>query len=117
MKLPKLIIKSGEVDSILFSDIFDIQEINDIVEQAGGSVDEMMKSVVKSFYTNLTKPIHRLVRKYSVPIFYSGPQFYSYPGYREFIERDIPIFELWDGPTKCLAMLVAYSDYRRKLSE
>ena len=116
MKLPKLIIKSGEVDCILFSDVFDIQEINDIVEQSGGSVDNMMKNVVKSFYTNLTKPIHRLARKYSVPIFYSGPQFYSYQGYREFIDSDIPIFELWDAPPKCMAMLVEYSRYRRNNS-
>ena len=68
-------------------------------------------------YINFTKPLQRLARKYSIPIFYSGPQLYSYQSYREFLDNDLPIFEFWDAPPKFAAMLVEYSEFHRKVSE
>ncbi|MHA1660828.1 MAG: CoA-binding protein [Promethearchaeota archaeon] len=114
--LPKIIIKSGEIDCIFFDGVFDIEEIFDVIEKSGSPIDEKIRNFVKSFYVALIKPLQRLVRKLSVPIFYSGPQTYSHKGYREFLKHDVPIFELWDAPPKCMSMLVKYSKYRRKFS-
>ncbi len=113
VKLPKTVLKSGEVDGILFDGIFDFGEILEIIEKGGGSVDENMKKMINLFYTTFLKPLHRLAIKHSVPIFYSGPQLYYYNIYREFLKRDIPIFELWDAPPKSMSILVKYSEYRR----
>jgi hypothetical protein len=61
------------------------------------------------------KPIQRLIRKKSVPVFYIGPQGYSNPWVREFISSNIPIFDLWDMPVKCFSVLAKYSEYCKNL--
>lgn len=115
--LPKLLVKSGEIDLLLFDGFFDLSEMFEIFEKSGSTIDETMKQSAKSFYTNLTKPLRRLAGKKSIPILYSGPQLFSHQSYIDFIEKDLPIFELWDDPPKNAAMLVKYSEYRRKFSE
>ncbi|MHA1689641.1 MAG: CoA-binding protein [Promethearchaeota archaeon] len=111
--LPKTILKSGEVDGILFDGIFDFGEILEVIEKAGGAIDENMRKMISLFYTTFMKPLHRLAIKNSIPLFYSGPQLYYYNIYREFLKHDIPIFELWDYQPRCMSILVKYSDYRR----
>ncbi len=112
VSLPKLVLQSGEVDCILFDGVFDIGEIFDIIEKSGGEVDKDMKSFSKIFYPGFLKPLLKLSIKNSIPMLYSGPLLYSYNMYREFLEHDIPLFELWDTPPKCLSMLIEYSEFR-----
>lgn len=114
--LPKIVLKSGEVDGILFDGVFDIGEIMEVVEKSGASVDENMKNFSKIFYPTFIKPLLRICTKNSIPMFYSGPQNFSYNIYREFLKYDIPIFELWDAPPKCMKLLVEYSHFRDKYS-
>ncbi len=116
VKLPKLIIKSGEIDCLLFDGVFDFQEVFEVMESSGFPVDEKIKNSMGSFFDIVIKPLQRLARKKSIPLFYSGPQLYTHPMYQLFISNDIPIFSLWDHPTRSLAMLVKYSEYRRKFS-
>lgn len=115
--LPKLLVKSGEIDLLLFDGFFDLKEMIEIFKKSGSPVDEMMKLSTESYYTNLLKTLQRIAHKKSIPILYSGPQLFSHQAYRDFIERDLPIFELWDAPPKNAAMLVKYSEYRRNFSE
>ncbi|TFG09130.1 MAG: CoA-binding protein [Promethearchaeota archaeon] len=112
--LPKLIIKSGEVDSVLFDGIFDFGDVFNVVEKSGAPLDEQMKQFIGTFYDMIIDPIQRLVHKKSVPLFYSGPQLFTFAGYREFLKHDTPMFELWDQPPKCLNMLVNYAQYRQR---
>ncbi|MFX1296848.1 MAG: CoA-binding protein [Promethearchaeota archaeon] len=116
VKIPRLIIQSGEVDSIIFDGIFDFLEVFDIIESSGFPVDEKLKSSMDFFFSAIIKPIQNLARKKSIPFFYSGPQLYNYPLYQSFISNDINIFSLWDQPTKSMKILCDYSEYRRKFS-
>ena len=59
------------------------------------------------------KPIKRLMKKFSIPVFYAGPFPYRYEWNQKFISQDISLFSLWDHPTQCLAMLSKYSEYRQ----
>ena len=116
VKLPRLLIKSGEIDCMLFDGVFDMDEVIDVIEKSGFPVDEKIKNSMGAFFSMIIKPLQNLVRKKSIPLFYSGPQLYTHSLYKEFISNDIPIFDFWDQPTKCMAMLVKYSEYRRKFS-
>ena len=60
------------------------------------------------------KPLQRIIKKTSVPMFYVNPMGYSDSWSRTFIDADIPIFDLWDYPVKCMAILAKYSEYRKK---
>ncbi|MFX1257558.1 MAG: CoA-binding protein [Promethearchaeota archaeon] len=116
VKLPKLLIKSGEIDCLFFDGVFDFREIFELMENSGYPVDSKIKDSMGLFFNIAIRPLQKLVRKKSIPLFYSGPQLYNYPLYREFLSNDIPMFDFWDQPTKCMAMLVKYSEYRRKFS-
>jgi acetyltransferase len=113
-KIPKIIMKSGEVDAIVVYGVFDFDEVLDVMEKSGMELDEKMKSINLMIENAVLKPIKRLMAKYSVPVFYAGPIPYKYPWFQKFLSKDIPIFELWDLPTKCIKILCDCSDYRRK---
>ncbi|MHA2392220.1 MAG: CoA-binding protein [Promethearchaeota archaeon] len=114
---PKLLMKSGEVDSIIVFGLYDFNEIMDVIENSGMIIDERMKQMNNVIEPVVIKPIKRLMKKYSIPVFYAGPLPYRSPWYQKFTAQDIPLFSLWDQPTKCLAMLTEYSKYRRKFSQ
>ncbi|MBY8992141.1 MAG: CoA-binding protein [Candidatus Lokiarchaeota archaeon] len=116
IKFPKILMKSGEVDSIIVFGIYDFDEVMDVVESSGGKVDEQMKQMKQLMDIGVVNPIKKLMKKYHIPVFYSGPIPYRSPWMQKFISSDVPIFSLWDYPTKCLAMLTKYSEYRQKVS-
>ncbi|MFW9947739.1 MAG: CoA-binding protein [Candidatus Odinarchaeota archaeon] len=117
IKIPKLLINSGEVDGIILYAVFGFEEVLDIIKKSGGRTYEefdISNDMMKSIYL---KPIQRLSKKKNVPILYIGPQGYNNPWVREFIKVNLPIFELWDMPVKCFAVLSKYSKYRKKISK
>ncbi|MFX0017790.1 MAG: CoA-binding protein [Promethearchaeota archaeon] len=115
IKIPKLMINSGEVDGIILYAVFGFEEVLDIIKKSGGRTYEefnISNDMMKGTYL---KPIQRLVKKKNVPILYIGPQGYNNPWVREFIKDNLPIFDLWDMPVKCFAALVEYAKYCKKL--
>ncbi|MFX1377743.1 MAG: acetate--CoA ligase family protein [Promethearchaeota archaeon] len=115
IKIPKLMINSGEIDGIIIYAVFGFEEILDIIKNSGGKTYEefeISNDMMKGLYL---KPIQRLVKKKRVPVLYIGPQGYSNPWVREFINSNIPIFDLWDMPVKCFSILAKYSNYLKKL--
>ncbi|MFX1408175.1 MAG: acetate--CoA ligase family protein [Promethearchaeota archaeon] len=114
-KFPKILMKSNEVDSIIVYGVFDFDEVIDTMEKSGMIISEEMKTMNEMIDNAVLRPIKRLMKKYSIPVFYAGPFPYKYPWYQKFISYDVPIFELWDYPTKCLSVLSKYVDYRNKL--
>jgi acetyltransferase len=113
-KLPKIVIKSGEVDAVIVYGVFDFDEVLDTMEKSGMVIDEEMKGFSTMIERAVLKPIKRLMKKYSIPIYFAGPFPYKYPWFQKFLSHDIPIFELWDYPTKCLKILCNYTQYRRE---
>ncbi|MFX1257559.1 MAG: CoA-binding protein [Promethearchaeota archaeon] len=118
IKIPKLMINSEEVDGIIIYAAWGAEEFIDVVKKSGGEIPEifnqMDNEMMKKVYL---KPIQKFARKKFAPIFYICPQGYSNAWVREFIKLDIPIFDLWDNPIKCFAVLAKYSKYRDKISQ
>jgi acyl-CoA synthetase (NDP forming) len=109
LNFPKMLMKSGEVDSIIVYGVFDFDDVIDTMEKSGMIIDEKTKEFKDLMDRMILEPILRLMQKYSIPVFYAGPFPYKYPWYQKFISHDVPIFELWDHPTKCLAVLTRYA--------
>jgi len=116
IRFPKLLMKSGEIDSIIVFGIYDFDEVIEVIEKSGMKIDERMKTMKDLMGSIVIKPIKRLMKKYSIPVFYAGPFPYRYLWNQKFINEDVPLFSLWDDPTKCLAALTKYSEYRKRQS-
>ncbi len=115
VKFPKLIMDSGEIDGIIIYGVYDFLEVFDVMAKAGFA-DQTLRDFAMSVDRAFIKPARRLIMKQKVPVFFVGPQPYGYPIYKKFLEQDLPIFDLWDYPTKCMNVLMKYAEYRRKHS-
>ncbi|MFX1323229.1 MAG: acetate--CoA ligase family protein [Promethearchaeota archaeon] len=115
IKIPKLMINSGEIDGIIIYAAWGIQEVLDVIKKSGGEIPEAFRQMNNEMMkTAYLKPMQKFIRKKSVPIFYICPQGYSNDWVREFINANIPIYDLWDMPVKCFSALAKYSYYRKK---
>lgn len=116
LKFPKLLMKSNEIDAIIIYGVFDFDDVMETMSKSGMYFDETMKSLSQIIDLRVLKPIKRLMKKYSIPVFYVGPYPYRYPWYQKFISHDVPIFDFWDYPTKCMGILAKYSEYRKRFN-
>jgi acetyltransferase len=116
-KFPKILMESGEVDAIIVYGVFDFNEVVDVIEKSSMPVDEQMKNFSDMMDRGVIRPIKRLMTKFSIPVYYTGPYPLRYPWYQKFVNADIPIFTLWDFPPKCLKILWEYSKFRDKFLE
>ena len=109
-------INSGEIDGIIIYAAWGIREVLDVVRESGGEIPEifhhMDNNMMKRAYL---KPIQKFNRKKSAPILYICPQGYSNDWVREFINSNIPIYDLWDMPVKCFSVLAKYSEYLNRI--
>lgn len=115
LHFPKLLMNSGEVDMIIIYGVFDFDEIMNTIEESGLNIDEKMRNISQIVDAGVFKPIKRLMKKFSIPVYYVGPFPYKYPWYQKFISYDVPIFDFFDYPTKCLSILCRYAEYRENL--
>jgi len=116
IKFPKLLMRSGEVDAVIVFGVYDFDDIMNIIEKSGMKIDENMTNIKEIFENVVLKSIKRLMKKYSIPVFFAGPYPYRYPWMQKFIEHDIPIFSMWDDITKCINALCHYAKYRNKFT-
>ena len=116
-KFPKMLMKSGEVDSIIVWGVFDFDDVIETIERSGMKIDEKMKGMKSMLDRTVLRPIRRLMKKYSVPVYFSGPFPYRFPWFKKFMSYDLPIFDFWDAPPKCLKVLYQYSEFRKEHSK
>jgi acyl-CoA synthetase (NDP forming) len=116
LKFPKLLMKSGEVDAIIVFGVYDFDDIMNVIEKSGMKIDNNMTNLKEIFENVGLKSIKRLMKKYSIPVFFAGPYPYRYPWMQKFIEHDVPIFSMWDDITKCINILCYYAEYQDKFS-
>ncbi|MBD3255866.1 MAG: hypothetical protein GF383_12290 [Candidatus Lokiarchaeota archaeon] len=116
-KFPKLLMESGEIDAVIVYGVFDLDDVLKTMEESGMEIDDKMKDISNVIDRGVLKPMKRYMKKYSIPVFYIGPYPYRYKWNKKFISHDIPIFDMWDMPTKTLSVLSKYSKYRREHSE
>lgn len=117
IKYPIKLVKSKEVDSILVYAIFDFGELMDFIDQLGYLKDDNLKNINSTIDSFLMKPLTKLIKKLGVPIFYLGPQPYEKFINQKFLSYDLPIFDFWDAPTKCLSVLVQYIEFRNSIPD
>jgi acetyl-CoA synthetase (ADP-forming) len=110
VNMPKLLMKSGEVDGIIVYGIFDFHEVYRTMEESGVDVSEgaAMLDVLDRVFL---KPLKRICKKLGFPVFLVGPQLYSYQWYQKILEFNMNIFDFWDYPSKCMSILMKYSSY------
>jgi acetyltransferase len=112
-KFPKILMGSEEVDGIIVYGLFDFDDVLKTMEESGMEIDDEMKQIGMMIQRAVFRPMKRLMKKYSLPVFYVGPMSMNkYEWYRKFIAHNIPVFDFWDTPTKCLKILYDYSVYR-----
>jgi acyl-CoA synthetase (NDP forming) len=111
---PKTLMKSGEIDSIVVFGVFDFDEVMEVLESSGTKISDEMKKMKDLIPRMIFKPIKRLMKKYSVPVFYAGPFPYKYHWSQMFIRNNVPFFTMWDDPPKNLAVLTKYSQFRQR---
>ncbi|MBY9010610.1 MAG: hypothetical protein KGD74_12155, partial [Candidatus Lokiarchaeota archaeon] len=112
-KFPKILMKSGEVDSIIVWGLFDFDDVIETIEKSGMVIDDNLKKMVLMLDRSIIRPIKKLMEKFSIPVYFSGPFPYRFPWFQKFMSHDLPIFDFWDAPPKCLKILYEYSQYRR----
>jgi len=111
-KYPKMLMDSGEVDAIIVYGVFDFHSTLEQMKSMGINVEKESKNMDIMLEQSVLKPMIRLMRKHSIPVFYVGPMPYRYHTLQKFINYNIPIFDLWDIPTKALKVLYEYSKFR-----
>ncbi|MFX1549712.1 MAG: acetate--CoA ligase family protein [Promethearchaeota archaeon] len=114
LKFPKLLMRSGEVDAIIVFGVYDFDDILNVIEKSGMKIDDNMTNIKEVFENVGLNSIKRLMKKYSIPVFFAGPYPYRYPWMQKFIEHDVPIFSMWDDITKCINVLCRYTEHRNK---
>ena len=115
-KFPKMLMKSGEVDSIIVWGLFDFDDVIETIEKSGMVIDENLKDMAHMLDRSVLRPIKRLMKKFSIPVYFCGPFPYKFSWFQKFISYDLPTFDFWDAPPKCLKVLYQYSEYRKKHS-
>ena len=104
-------------DVVAYFGVLDFNEVVELMVDSGYELDEKFKMFASTAETAYIKPTKRLIKKSKIPIFYMGPMPFGHSVYKTFFRFDVPIFETWDEPTKCLSALTRYSNYREKMSK
>ncbi|GAG16523.1 unnamed protein product, partial [marine sediment metagenome] len=60
-KFPKMLMKSGEVDSIIVWGVFDFDDVIETIERSGMKIDENMKNMESMLDRTILRPIRRLM--------------------------------------------------------
>lgn len=121
IKLPEILMKSGEVDAIIQYGVVGFQDVIDdylsyekIAKYA--EFQHQPEDVVDSLAHKLVKPTIKNSEKYSVPILYISPMNLNSPWSKRLRENGAILFRLWDRPVNALAKICEYIKFKRKTS-
>jgi acetyl-CoA synthetase (ADP-forming) len=119
--LPEVIMKSGEIDTIIqygvvgFQDVMDdYLQYEEIAKYA--EFEHQPDTVMNSLAQKLLLPTLNNSKKYSIPIFYVNPMSYNSPWSKRIRNNGALLFKLWDRPVNALAKICDYIDYKNKFS-
>ncbi|MFX0002139.1 MAG: CoA-binding protein [Candidatus Hodarchaeota archaeon] len=118
IKLPEILMKSGEIDAIVQYGVVGFQEVLDeylkydqikkhaeFQHQPDEFVDELAKKLLQPTMTNS--------QKYSVPILYVNPMNFNSPWSRRLRNNGAILFKLWDRPVNALVKVCEYVTYKK----
>ena len=119
--LPEILMKSGEIDSIIQYGVVGFQDVMDdylqneeIAKYADFSTisDEEQDKMA----SGLLQPTLKNSQKYSVPILYVSPMRFDSPWSKRIRNNGAILFKFWDRPVNALAKVCEYVDFKIKRS-
>jgi len=121
-KMPKVLMKSGEVDLIiiygvigfhyLISNYTKNEKLAPYVE-----INHELFEKIESLEDLLIKPVLKASKRFSIPIFYINPENLNSQWSRKMRESGAILFQYWDAPVNCAQKLCKYAEYRRNHSQ
>ncbi len=120
--IPKLIMKSREVDAIIMYGVFGFQDVLKKLlknEQIAKYADfsSMKENPQIPLEKMLVEPLLKASKKHSIPVFFINPQNYSSPWSKKIREMGGCLFQLWDRPVRCLSKLCEYGLFLNKIEK
>ncbi|MFX1419107.1 MAG: CoA-binding protein [Promethearchaeota archaeon] len=122
IKLPEILMKSGEIDAIIQYGVVGFQEVLDeylkydqIAKNA--EFQHQPNEVIDNLAQKLLQPTMANCQKYSIPILYVNPMNYNSPWSKRLRNNGAILFKLWDRPVNALAKVCEYVGYRNKANE
>jgi len=118
VSMPKLLMRSGEVDLIIIYGVIGFQYFMSRFienEKLASHVEiqhEMLEKVGdldKIFIT----PTIKASKRFSIPVFYINPQEFSSQWSKKIRENGGILFKFWDAPINCAVKLCEYANFRR----
>lgn len=120
IKIPEILMKSGEIDAIIQYGVYGLQDVLDkylkydqIVNNA--NFQPMPKEKVDRFAQSLIQPTLVNSKKYSIPILYVNPMNLNSPWSKRLRKNGAILYKLWDRPVNALAKIMDYVTYINKL--
>ncbi|MEJ2252486.1 MAG: hypothetical protein P8Y70_21080, partial [Candidatus Lokiarchaeota archaeon] len=117
VKLPQILMESGEIDIIIIYGTFGFQDVllkllkNEKIAKHAKFKDDGNENHKKPLEKILIPPTLENARKYSIPILYINPQSFSSPWSIKMRNEGAALFKYWDRPVRCIAKLCEYSNY------
>jgi len=118
--LPKILMKSGEVDAIIQYGVVGFQDVMDdylsykeIAKHA--EFQHQPEEVIESLAEKLVKPTIKNSEKYSVPILHISPMNFNTPWSKRLRNNGVILFRLWDRPVNALTKICEYVKFKRNI--
>ena len=121
INLPKVVMKSGEVDIIFMYGVFGFHDVLSKYltnERISNNIDmgEEFSKIKGNLEDILIRPTLKLSKRLSIPIIYINPENYSSPWSKKIKECGGTLFQFWDRPVRSVAKICEYVEYRKKYS-
>ncbi|UCC19923.1 MAG: CoA-binding protein [Promethearchaeota archaeon] len=120
IKLPEILMKSGEIDAIIQYGVVGFQEVLDeylkydqIAKNA--EFQHQPDETIDKLARKLLQPTMANCQKYSIPILYINPMNFNSPWSKRLRKNGAILFKLWDRPVNALAKVCEYVEYQNKL--
>lgn len=119
VKVPQLLMESGEIDILIIYGVFGLQEVlreylKDETIRSTAQFKDIVKEKKPPLEDILIPPIQKLSQKTSIPVIYINPENYNSNWSKRLRDKGVLLFKLWDRPTRCLHKLVEYQKYKKK---
>ncbi len=121
VNIPKILMKSGEIDAIIMYGAIGFHETMPLLQQNEKispyiEFREDMADKINEMDKIFIVPTIKASQKYSIPIIYINPQNYACHWSKKIREHGGIVFQFWDRPVSALAKIIKYAEYRRNHS-
>lgn len=116
VSLPKVLMKSREIDAIIMYGTFGFQDVlkkllkNELIAKHA-DFQQVNDPKLPPLEKILMEPVLKASKRASIPIFFINPQNFSSPWSKKIRQTGAVLFQLWDRPVRCMAKLCEYGEF------